>query len=53
MLEERESLTAEYERENEQLRAELAQMKHQQGEVDFWVVTALVSGMFPDENILI
>ncbi|XP_056589928.1 coiled-coil domain-containing protein 30 isoform X5 [Triplophysa dalaica] len=30
MLEERESLTAEYERENEQLRAELAQMKHQQ-----------------------
>ncbi|XP_065142035.1 uncharacterized protein ccdc30 isoform X3 [Paramisgurnus dabryanus] len=30
MLEERESLTAEYERDNEQLRAELAQMKHQQ-----------------------
>ncbi|XP_055044112.2 uncharacterized protein ccdc30 isoform X2 [Misgurnus anguillicaudatus] len=28
MLEERESLTAEYERDNEQLRAELAQMKH-------------------------
>lgn len=32
MLEERESLTAEYERDNEQLRAELALMKHQQGE---------------------
>ncbi|XP_072553420.1 uncharacterized protein ccdc30 isoform X2 [Salminus brasiliensis] len=30
MLEERECLTAEYERDNEQLRAELAQMKHQQ-----------------------
>ncbi|XP_056097790.1 coiled-coil domain-containing protein 30 isoform X2 [Rhinichthys klamathensis goyatoka] len=30
MLEERESLTAEYERDNEQLRAELALMKHQQ-----------------------
>ncbi|XP_066529096.1 coiled-coil domain-containing protein 30 isoform X2 [Hoplias malabaricus] len=30
MLEERESLTAEYEHDNEQLRAELAQMKHQQ-----------------------
>ncbi|XP_050952807.1 coiled-coil domain-containing protein 30 isoform X1 [Labeo rohita] len=30
MLEERESLTAEYERDNEQLRAELAVMKHQQ-----------------------
>ncbi|XP_026097480.1 coiled-coil domain-containing protein 30 isoform X1 [Carassius auratus] len=30
MLEERESLTAEYERESEQLRAELALMKHQQ-----------------------
>ncbi|XP_030623601.1 coiled-coil domain-containing protein 30 [Chanos chanos] len=30
MLEERESLTAEYERDNEQLRAELAQMKYQQ-----------------------
>ncbi|XP_076131653.1 uncharacterized protein ccdc30 [Alosa pseudoharengus] len=29
LLEERESLTAEYERENDQLRAELAQMKHQ------------------------
>ncbi|KAL1249914.1 hypothetical protein QQF64_020919 [Cirrhinus molitorella] len=30
MLEERESLTAEYERDNEQLRAEVALMKHQQ-----------------------
>ncbi|KAK1801761.1 hypothetical protein P4O66_022407, partial [Electrophorus voltai] len=30
MLEERECLTAEYERDNEQLRAELTQMKHQQ-----------------------
>ncbi|XP_016356407.1 coiled-coil domain-containing protein 30-like isoform X2 [Sinocyclocheilus anshuiensis] len=30
MLEERESLTAEYERDSEQLRAELALMKHQQ-----------------------
>ncbi|XP_058619115.1 coiled-coil domain-containing protein 30 isoform X2 [Onychostoma macrolepis] len=30
MLEERESLAAEYERDNEQLRAELALMKHQQ-----------------------
>ncbi|XP_077070606.1 uncharacterized protein ccdc30 isoform X4 [Siphateles boraxobius] len=30
MLEERDSLTAEYERDNEQLRAELALMKHQQ-----------------------
>uniref|UniRef100_A0A8B9JBK5 Coiled-coil domain containing 30 n=1 Tax=Astyanax mexicanus TaxID=7994 RepID=A0A8B9JBK5_ASTMX len=30
MLEERESLTAEYERDNEHLRTELAQMKHQQ-----------------------
>ncbi|XP_017565576.2 coiled-coil domain-containing protein 30 isoform X2 [Pygocentrus nattereri] len=30
MLEERECLTAEYERDSEQLRAELAQMKHQQ-----------------------
>ncbi|XP_051947600.1 coiled-coil domain-containing protein 30 isoform X1 [Xyrauchen texanus] len=30
MLEERESLTAEYERDNEQLRTELALMKHQQ-----------------------
>lgn len=30
MLEERESITAEYERDNEQLRAELALMKHQQ-----------------------
>lgn len=31
MLEERECLTAEYERDNEQLRAELEQIKHQQG----------------------
>lgn len=31
MLEERECLTAEYERDNEQLHAELEQMKHQQG----------------------
>lgn len=31
MLEERENLTAEYERDNEQLRAELEQIKHQQG----------------------
>lgn len=33
LLEERESLTAEYERENDQLRAELSQMKHQLGEL--------------------
>lgn len=31
MLEDRENLTAEYERDNEQLRAELEQIKHQQG----------------------
>lgn len=31
MLEERECLTAEYERDNEHLRAELEQIKHQQG----------------------
>ncbi len=37
MLEERESLAAEYERDNEQLRAKLALMKHQQGELNsYW-----------------
>lgn len=32
LLEERECLTAEYERDNEELRHELHQIKHQQGE---------------------
>lgn len=32
LLEERECLTAEYERDNEQLRLELQQIRHQQGE---------------------
>lgn len=38
MLEERESLAAENERDNEQLRAELALMKHQQGEFELILV---------------
>lgn len=41
MLEERESLTAEYERDNEKLRSELALMKHQQGECFIWISNIL------------
>lgn len=50
MLEERESLTAEYERDNEQLRAELALMKHQQGE-GFILIFSILKTVFVVNNV--